>query len=185
MMLFMKEKDISPFKSMMVPLAMAPLFVSFFFGLRKMANLPVESLKEGGLLWFVDLTLADPFYLLPLITSTTVWITLEIGADGMKLNSPQYGQIMKYVLRGIPIIMFPFTMNFPAAILCYWVSTNAISLVQVSILKIPAVREKLNIEKPRKISADLMPQNKKGFKESFKECKLYILILIIVINMQH
>lgn len=170
-MLFMKEKDISPFKSMIVPLAMAPLFISFFFGLRKMANLPVESLKEGGLFWFVDLTLADPFYLLPLITSTTVWITLEIGADGMKLNSPQYSQIMKYVLRGIPIIMFPFTMNFPAAILCYWVSTNAISLVQVSILKIPAVRAKLNIEKPRKISADLMPQNKKGFKESFKECK--------------
>lgn len=173
MMLFMKEKDISPFKSLLVPVAMAPVFISFFFGLRKMANLPVESMKEGGLFWFTDLTLADPYYLLPLITSATVFVTLELGVDGMKLNSAQHGQIMKYVMRGIPIVMFPFTLNFPAAILCYWVSTNAISLAQVSLLKIPAVRQKLNIEPLRQISPDMLPQKKKlGFRDSLKECKL-------------
>lgn len=171
MVLFMKEKDISPFKSLLVPLAMAPVFISFFFGLRKMANLPVESLKTGGLFWFTDLTVADPFYILPLITSVTVWITLEVGVDGMKLNASQHGHLMKYVFRAIPIIMFPFTLNFPAAILCYWVSTNAISLIQVSVLKLPAVRQKLNIEPARVIPADLMPKNKQGFRDSFKECK--------------
>ncbi|CAG7711359.1 unnamed protein product, partial [Allacma fusca] len=39
---FMSEKGLNPLKQLMVPMAMAPIFVSCFFGLRKMANLPVE-----------------------------------------------------------------------------------------------------------------------------------------------
>lgn len=61
-------------------LLQAPIFISFFFGLRKMANLPVESMREGGLWWFTDLTIADPYCLLPLITSVTLWITMEVSA---------------------------------------------------------------------------------------------------------
>lgn len=56
-----------------------PIFVSFFMALRQMANCPVESLKTGGMLWFTDLTMPDQFYLLPLITSTTLWITIEVN----------------------------------------------------------------------------------------------------------
>ena len=55
-----------------------PIFMSMFFGLRKMANLPVESLTTGGLLWFVDLTVTDNFYGLPLLTAATFWLTLEV-----------------------------------------------------------------------------------------------------------
>lgn len=43
-----------------------------------MANLPVESMKEGGLFWFADLTMADPYFILPILTSITMWITLEV-----------------------------------------------------------------------------------------------------------
>lgn len=46
--------------------------------LRKMASVPVESMTRGGMLWFQDLTVMDEFYLLPLITCTTLWITLEV-----------------------------------------------------------------------------------------------------------
>jgi len=169
LMLFMKEKEVNPIKSLWVPLAMAPVFISFFFGLRKMANLPVESMKEGGLFWFTDLTLADPYYILPLLTSLTLFITMELGVDGVRLSSSTHGQTMRYVMRTIPIIVFPLTMNFPAAILCYWVSTNAVSLVQVSLLKIPGLREKLKIEPIRKLTDDMLPIKKKPFKQSIKD----------------
>ncbi|CAG2105639.1 unnamed protein product, partial [Medioppia subpectinata] len=56
----MTKNDISPFKSMLVPLAQAPVFVTFFMTLRRMAQFPVQSLKVGGILWFVDLTVPDP-----------------------------------------------------------------------------------------------------------------------------
>lgn len=130
---FMKEKNISPFRSMLVPLAQAPVFISFFMGLRQMANAPVESLRDGGLFWFVDLTMPDQFYLLPLITSATLYITILVGTDAARL-SQQNGHIIKYVLRAMPIVIFPFTINFPGAILCYWACSNFISLIQVSFL---------------------------------------------------
>lgn len=53
-----------------------------------MANLPIESMKTGGMYWFTDLTVPDPYYILPLVTCTTVWIMLEVGTAGVatKLN---------------------------------------------------------------------------------------------------
>lgn len=47
-------------------------------GLRGMASLPVESLKTGGLFWFTDLTVPDQFYLLPIITSATLFCTIKV-----------------------------------------------------------------------------------------------------------
>lgn len=128
---YMKEKNFSPFKSMLVPLAQMPVFISFFVGLRQMANAPVESLREGGLFWFADLTMPDQYYLLPLITSTTLYITILVGADAAKM-SQQNSQVLKYVLRALPIVIFPFIINFPGAILWYWACSNFISLLQVS-----------------------------------------------------
>lgn len=133
MVQFMKEKELNPLKNMLVPLAQAPLFISFFVGLRRMANAPVESMREGGLWWFTDLTVADPYFLLPLITSATLYLTIEIGTDSARLTA-QNMHLMKYFLRALPVIIFPFTMNFPGAILCYWACSNFISLGQVGFL---------------------------------------------------
>ena len=44
-----------------------------------MANLPVESMKVGGLLWFPDLTIADPYFILPILCSASMLLTIEVG----------------------------------------------------------------------------------------------------------
>lgn len=168
MMIFMKEKGLNPLKNLLVPLAQAPLFISFFMGLRGMANCPVESMMHGGLWWFTDLTVPDQFFILPLITSATMWATIEVGVDGGRLDA-QNMQLMRYFLRAIPIVMIPFTINFPGAILVYWCSTNFISLVQVSFLKIPAIREYFKIPKLIKHNPENLPIKKKGFVEGAKE----------------
>lgn len=198
MMTFMKEKDMNPLKNMIVPLAQAPVFVSFFIGLRQMANAPVESLRDGGLFWFTDLTLPDQYFLLPVLTSATLYLTIELGTDGAKLAA-QNMQMMKYVLRAMPIMIFPFTMNFPGIILCYWACSNFISLCQVSsgstnlfqiccfilfvfkticicslqvgILKIPAVRDLCKIERAIVHPPESLPIKKKGFREGFQDCE--------------
>lgn len=90
----------------------APLFISFFMGLRGMANVPVESMRTGGLFWFSDLTVPDQYYLLPLLTSFTMWVTIEVGTDSVKLSSGNL-QTMKYILRAMPICILPFTVSFP------------------------------------------------------------------------
>ncbi|KAJ8937656.1 hypothetical protein NQ318_003159 [Aromia moschata] len=168
LMLFMKEKQLNPFKNMLVPLAQMPIFVSFFMALRQMSNVPVDSLRTGGLWWFEDLTLPDQYFLLPIITSLTLFATIELGTDSAKLSS-QNMQMMKYVLRGLPLIILPFTFNFPGAILCYWVSSNFISLIQVGILRIPTVRDYFNIEPLRKFNPENLPMKPKGFREGLKD----------------
>ncbi|XP_034484181.1 mitochondrial inner membrane protein OXA1L [Drosophila innubila] len=175
MMLFMREKGVNPLKNMIVPLAQAPLFISFFMGLRQMANTPVESMRDGGLFWFTDLTLADPLYLLPVITSATLYLTIELGTDSARLSAANMST-MKYVLRALPLVIFPFTMNFPAAILMYWACSNFISLGQVALLRIPSVRDYFKIDKMLTHAPSALPAKKKtfvgGMKESWDNMKI-------------
>lgn len=67
-----------------------------------MANLPVESMTTGGCLWFPDLTIAQPFYGLPLMTAVTLWLTIEVSISVL-LNLSLPSKILLSV-RGV---LFP------------------------------------------------------------------------------
>jgi len=75
-----------------------------------MANTPVESLKEGGFLWVTDLTMPDPYYIMPIITCITMYTTIELGAEGLNLKAMG---VMRYALRAMPFVLLPFMVNFP------------------------------------------------------------------------
>lgn len=48
----------------------------------------IPSMTVGGALWFTDLTIADPYYLLPITASAIFLLTVELGAaDGMQVCS--------------------------------------------------------------------------------------------------
>ena len=75
--LYIKNKC-HPIKMMGMPLLQVPVFISFFLALRRMAAVPLESMKEGGMLWFQDLTVPDPFYILPLLGCASFMIIMEV-----------------------------------------------------------------------------------------------------------
>jgi len=50
-----------------------------FVGIRQMANLPVESMKTGGTAWFMDLTVSDPYFALPVMTVALLYATIEVS----------------------------------------------------------------------------------------------------------
>jgi len=56
----------------------APIFLSVFYGIRGMTSLPVEGLKTGGALWFPDLTLCDPYLILPAMSALTVFYVTKV-----------------------------------------------------------------------------------------------------------
>lgn len=107
----MKNNDVKPLRGMLVPLAQVPVFLSVFVGVRQMANLPVDGLKTGGVFWFTDLTVVDPFYALPFLTCATLMATIELGVDGVK--STALNPKMRMLMRAMPIFVFPFIINFP------------------------------------------------------------------------
>lgn len=64
-----------------------PIFASIFIGLRAMCYYPMESLKTGGFGWIVDLTVPDPFYILPLVTGGSLLAVLEVNANNQMLHT--------------------------------------------------------------------------------------------------
>merc|ERR1712020_782739 len=109
---FMKEKNINPIKNIVPIIFQLPFFMSMFLGLRGMANLPLESMMSGGLYWFKDLTVTDPFYVLPALVSLTLFLQIRIGADGMSTSG--MGPMVQQGLKVFPVILFFLTMNFPS-----------------------------------------------------------------------
>lgn len=55
--------------------------MSMFSGLYGMAHLPVASLTTGGFWWITNLTLPDPFFILPIATAVTTLISLEVSCS--------------------------------------------------------------------------------------------------------
>ncbi|CAI9575685.1 unnamed protein product [Staurois parvus] len=163
--LYQKKHDINPLRGFLVPLVQAPVFISFFVALRQMAYLPVPSMQTGGLWWFTDLSIADPYYVLPLVVTCSMWAVLELGAE-TGVNNPNL-RIMKTVFRIMPLIVLPLTINFPTAVFTYWVTSNFCSIAQVAFLRIPAVRKKLKIPEHVKHDGSVLP-NQEGFFKSLQ-----------------
>ncbi|KAK5893453.1 hypothetical protein CgunFtcFv8_006325 [Champsocephalus gunnari] len=164
--LFQKKHDVNPLRGFLVPLIQAPVFISFFIALRKMSELPVPSMQSGGLLWFPDLTAADPFYILPVIVTGTMFFILELGAES-GVDNPNL-RTMKTVFRIMPFVILPFTINFPTAVFTYWLTSNCFSLGQVVLLRHPLVREKLMIPARIEHPTSAVPQNE-GLIASLKK----------------
>ena len=61
-----------------VPLIQAPIGFGTFFLLRGMAKLPVPGLETGGILWFKNLAIPDPFFLLPIATAGVLHLVLRV-----------------------------------------------------------------------------------------------------------
>ncbi|KAL3046321.1 hypothetical protein OYC64_004349 [Pagothenia borchgrevinki] len=166
--LFKNQLNVNPLRAFIVPLIQAPVFISFFMALMKMSELPVPSMQSGGLLWFPDLTAADPFYILPVIVTGTMFFILEFGVVS-GVENPQLRHL-KTVFRIMPFVVLPFTISFPTAVFTYWLTSNCFSLGQVALLRHPLVRERLKI--PAMIPAMIphpIPANSDGLLESIRQ----------------
>ena len=133
------------FQMMKMPVAQLFLFTSFFICLRKMANYPIPSLHETSFLWLPSLAEKDPYYILPVITASTLFLTLRIGIDtgtiGINISKTQ-----KAIIFIMPIVSLLITFSFPSALCLYWCTANFHSLATAYILKIERVKNYLDIE---------------------------------------
>ncbi|CAK9799389.1 Mitochondrial inner membrane protein OXA1L [Anthophora quadrimaculata] len=141
--------------------------IPIFIALRGMANAPVESLKYGGVWWFTDLTIADPYYLLPICTTATLYLVTEYAMhfSGGQNMSP----VMRNIFRGLPIVSFVFAINFPGAVLLHWATSNIVTVAQNEVFKNERVKKYFNI--PLAIKHKERTKNKvyKSFTEAFSE----------------
>eukprot|EP00095_Tigriopus_kingsejongensis_P001119 snap_masked-scaffold743_size103610-processed-gene-0.11 protein:Tk01119 transcript:snap_masked-scaffold743_size103610-processed-gene-0.11-mRNA-1 annotation:"mitochondrial inner membrane protein oxa1" len=137
---------VSPLASFWPMLGQGVCFTSMFFGLRGMAEAPVASMRDQGLLWFTDLTVADPLFILPVATASSLFMFIYTNAE---VDSTQMGPLVRRLMLAIPILSIPFMCYFPSALNLYWLCNNGLTITQAVIIRTPTIREKLGIEKPR------------------------------------
>ena len=142
-----KKYDCNPLKALMVPLVQAPVFMSMFFGLRKMPDYFPDELSNGGILWFTDLTASDPTGAMPVISAALFLAMMEVGKKQM-LASGENGSTMLWFFRGIGVVMVPITWNFSAAIFCYWCTNNVLSVAQGALFRSKEAKRALGIWEP-------------------------------------
>lgn len=75
----MKENNVSPFRPLLMPLIQMPFFLAFFYSLRKLADLPLPQLKDGGFGWVSDLTVPDPYFILPITSMIFTNLVLRVS----------------------------------------------------------------------------------------------------------
>ena len=105
-----KDNKCHPLASFVPLIVQGPLFLSCFLALKKMAELPVPGFREGGFLWFTDLTIPDSYFLLPVLSAATFLLSAELGAEGIP---PQQSRMMRYIFRGLAVAMIPLSYAFP------------------------------------------------------------------------
>jgi YidC/Oxa1 family membrane protein insertase len=136
------------------------VLMSFFFGLREMAEKGLPSLKTGGTLWFTDLTVPDPYYALPAIggalLGATLWIAYRDSKKNPNLTADQLRmqQAMMIPLGGI---MLYISIKFPAIVFLNFLPSNLCTLVINLLVKVPAVSRLWNIPPARK--GNILPWN--------------------------
>ena len=143
--------EVKPSRAFIAPLVQLPIFISMFFGLKKMPLLFPATLSTGGMFWFTDLTVPDPTYILPIVSSCTFLALIEMSKEQMLMqrSGPQGAMLINF-FRAMSVVSFPVCMTFEASMLLYWVTNNTLTVCQTGILKQPAVRKYFGIWDPPK-----------------------------------
>ncbi|GMI30019.1 hypothetical protein TeGR_g7217, partial [Tetraparma gracilis] len=117
---------------------------------------------------FTNLTIPDASFILPLYCAGSFLAMVEMGADGM---DPQQSKIMKNVMRGLALVMIPFSTQIPQGVFAYWCTNNTWSVLQTAVLKNKPIKKALGIWEPPKRVAGEQQDLMKMFNASMDKLK--------------
>jgi YidC/Oxa1 family membrane protein insertase len=119
MMALYKREKVNPLGGCLPVLVQIPVFIALYWVLLG----TVEMRNAPWLGWIMDLSVKDPYYVLPLIMGATMFIQT-------KLNPTPPDPIQAKVMLMMPIIFTFMFLWFPAGLVLYWTVNNILSIAQ-------------------------------------------------------
>ena len=119
MMALYKKEKVNPLGGCLPVLVQIPVFIALYWVLLG----TVEMRNAPWLGWITDLSVKDPFYVLPLIMGATMFIQT-------KLNPTPPDPIQAKVMLFMPIMFTGMFLFFPAGLVLYWTVNNLLSIAQ-------------------------------------------------------
>jgi len=118
MELYRKEKA-NPMSGCLPLIVQIPVFLSLYWVIIE----SVELRQAPFILWIHDLSIKDPYYVLPLIMGLTIFIQQWLSP---KPPDP----VQRKVMLMMPIVFTALFLSFPAGLVLYWVANNTLSILQ-------------------------------------------------------
>ena len=152
------QEGCHPLKMAILPWVQLPLWIVISFALRNMtgsylsATPPpphvLQAFHTEGALWFPDLTLPDPYTILPVLLVVTNLLNIELHALKRKTASPaRIQRVMSNVFRLLTLGMGLVAAQMPAGMTLYWSMSSTYGLLQNIAFKFPKVLRALGVPK--------------------------------------
>lgn len=119
MMELYKTEKINPLGGCLPIVVQIPVFIALYWVLLG----SVEMRQAPFALWIKDLSVADPFYILPILMGATMIIQTRLNPEP---PDPVQAKIMKIM----PVAFSIFFFFFPAGLVLYWLVNNVLSITQ-------------------------------------------------------
>ena len=119
MMALYAQEKVNPMSGCWPMLIQIPIFFAFY----KMILVSFEFRHAPFIGWIHDLSVMDPYYVLPIIMGVTMMIQ-------MRLQPSATDPIQQKVLQWMPVLFTFFCFSFPAGLVLYWIVNNTLSAAQ-------------------------------------------------------
>lgn len=119
MMELYKREKINPVAGCLPMLVQIPFFLAFYWVLLE----SVEMRQAPFLGWIQDLSVRDPFFILPLLMGGAMYVQF-------KLNPTPPDPVQAKVFAFMPVIMTAMFAWFPAGLVLYWLTNTVLSIAQ-------------------------------------------------------
>jgi len=119
MMKLYRDNKINPLGGCLPILIQMPVFLALYWGLLE----SVELRQAPFFGWIKDLSVMDPYFVLPLIMGVTMYLQ-------QMLNPAPPDPTQARVMKMMPIIFTVMFLWFPAGLVVYWITNNTLSILQ-------------------------------------------------------
>ena len=114
-----KREKVNPMGGCLPILVQMPVFIALYWVLME----SVELRHSPWILWIQDLSVKDPYFVLPLIMGVSMFVQ-------QRLNPTPPDPMQAKIMQMMPIAFTFFFMFFPAGLVLYWTVNNGLSIVQ-------------------------------------------------------
>lgn len=124
MMDLYKRSGANPLGGCLPMLLQMPVFIALFNALRNAWELH----DAPWILWIKDLSVKDPYYVLPLVMGALMFVQ-------NKMNPPTADPTQAKMMTWMPVIFTFMFLNFPSGLVLYWLTSSVLSFIQQMALK--------------------------------------------------
>ena len=119
-----KQAGVNPVGGCLPMLLQMPILFAFF----NLLTAAVELRNAPWMLWILDLSSKDPFYVLPIVMGATQWLQVRMA--------PQSGDpLQRRMFELMPIIMTVMFIGVPSGLVLYWLTNNVLTILQQAVYK--------------------------------------------------